>query len=286
MLKFNNIILILIILFLLNYLKYKPVVNKKNIAYNKKNIAVNKKNIAYREKLVAYKEKLIANKEKLVANKETLANKEKIIEKMTFTLPNKDLLYGKDQYIENIYNDKKFNYQNLDILKKKSDNIEFKYDINYFDNRNLTNKLDKENPIKPLSNEEMIIKFQNETKNAMINTLVYDVNYPSGFISPNVKINEQTDQKMLYDYRFLDMNKDKLNNLSYNEDKTIKEIYDDLVFDYKKINEKKQLINKDVKIEGAFGEYSLPVDQLYYDNENNELSFDEAQSLQLAVPIS
>jgi hypothetical protein len=69
------------------------------------------------------------------------------------------------------------------------------------------------------------------------------------------------------------------------EGKTIKEVYDSLIFDYKKINQKKNSINKNINTDGAFGESALPVDQWYYDGEINELSFDPSQSLEVAVPL-
>jgi hypothetical protein len=107
---------------------------------------------------------------------------------------------------------------------------------------------------------------------------------------PDSMIEKPIDQKMLYDYRFLDMYKEDLENIIHNDEnkfkgKNIKEVYDNLVFDYKLINQKKNLSDKKIKIEGAFRETALPVDQWHYDDDNNELSFDPYQSLELAVPI-
>jgi hypothetical protein len=274
MLDFKNIILILIILFLLNYLKCETITKVK--PSNKKNKNISKKHIS--------------------------------IEKMTQFIPDKDLLFGKDQFILKSDLDKKFYYQDLDILKQSnllelSSNLRFKYDtnndmhitnINNYDNRNLANKLQDKKLIKnPISNEQIIKNFNKQTQNAIINTPIYETEYPVGFVSSKINIEEPVEQKMLYDYRFLDMNKDKLENLihndnldnKFNEGKTIKEVYDSLIFDYKKINQKKNSINKNINTDGAFGESALPVDQWYYDGEINELSFDPSQSLELAVPL-
>lgn len=274
MLDFKNIILILIILFLLNYLKCETITKVK--PSNKKNKNISKKHIS--------------------------------IEKMTQVIPDKDLLFGKDQFILKSDLDKKIYYQDLDILKQSnllelSSNLRFKYDtnndihitnINNYDNRNLANKLQDKKLIKnPISNEQIIKNFNKQTQNAIIGTPIYEIEYPVGFVSSKINIEDPVDQKMLYDYRFLDMNKDKLENLihndnldnKFNEGKTIKEVYDSLIFDYKKINQKKNSINKNINTDGAFGESALPVDQWYYDGEINDLSFDPSQSLELAVPL-
>ena len=230
------------------------------------------------------------------------------IEKMTQVIPDKDLLFGKDQFIVKSDIDKKLYYQDIDILKQSNlleltSNLRFKYDTNNdirstnnnnFDNRNLANKLQDIELIKnPISNEQIIKNFNKQTQNAIINTPIYETEYPVGFVSSKINIEEPVDQKMLYDYRFLDMNKDNLENLihndsldnKFNEGKTIKEVYDSLVFDYKKINQKKNPIDKNINTDGAFGESALPVDQWYYDGEINELSFDPSQSLELAIPL-
>jgi hypothetical protein len=274
MLDLKNIILILIILFLLNYLKCETFTKVKK--HNLKNKNISKKNIT--------------------------------IEKMTQVVPNKDLLFGKDQYIVKPKIDEKLIYQDLEILKPNNvleltSNLKFKYDtnndiiytnINNFDSRNLADKLKDKEPIKdPITNEQIIKNFNKETQNAIINTPIYETEYPSGFVSSKVNVNEIVDQKILYDYRFLDMNKDNLENIIHNdsldnklnEGKTIKEVYDSLIFDYKKINQKKNPIEKNINTDGAFGESALPVDQWYYDGEINELSFDPNQSLELALPI-
>ena len=270
MLDLKNIILILIILFLLNYLKCETFIKVKKNNKNKNNIN---------------------------------------IEKMTQVIPEKDLLFGKDQYIVKTNFNKKLHYQDLEILKPNdlfelTSNLKFKYDtnndtntdinINNFDNRNLANKLNNIEPIKnTISNEQIIKNFNKQTQNAIIGTPIYETEYPVGFVSSKININTPDDQKMLYDYRFLDMNKDNLENLIHNdslddrlnEGKTIKEVYDSLIFDYKKINQKKNPIDRNINTNGAFGESALPVDQWYYDGEINELSFDPNQSLELAIPI-
>ena len=230
------------------------------------------------------------------------------IEKMTQVIPDKDLLFGKDQFIVKSDIDKKLYYQDIDILKQSNlleltSNLRFKYDTNNdirstnnnnFDNRNLANKLQDIELIKnPISNKQIIKNFNKQTQNAIINTPIYETEYPVGFVSSKINIEEPVDQKMLYDYRFLDMNKDNLENLIHNdgldnkvnEGKTIKEVYDSLIFDYKKINQKKNPIDKNINTDGAFGESALPVDQWYYDGEINELSFDPSQSLELAIPL-
>jgi len=280
MLDLKNIILIFIILFLLNQVKF----NKSN--------------------------KIISNSTKLYSTNS------KNVEKMSPTskILNKDLLYGKDQFNIIQIPDKKYKYQNMEVLNKNNNleltsNLKFSYDknnsahvntinlnVNHFDSKNLSDKLfDIDYKNYPLTKEQIIINYNNENNKGIVGTSIYNVEYPKGYASENLNKEKPIEQKMLYDYRFLDTIKDDLTDVKENtnfDGKNIKEVYDDLVLDYKKINQqKKPIVKKSVKIDGAFGEAALDIDQWYYENDkfyyendiNSKLSYDPNQGLELAV---
>lgn len=254
----KNIILILIILFLLNCIKIKTSVVNENFTSKKSSIF----------------------------NQDTFARNPII----NNNIPDKDLYFGKDQYITKPdHNNTKLYYQDIQVLKNTND-LYFNYDNN-FDNRNLAMKLNDKKIINtPISNQELIDKFNYETNNGVVGKSLYNIEYPTEFVSPTANTTPLIDQKILYDHRFLDMNKEDLENMIHNYDnkdtydKDIKDIYDDMIFDYKNINKKKTPTNKDIKIDGAFSESTVPINQWFYDEDNtNELSFDPMQSLELSV---
>ena len=278
MLDLKNIILVFIILFLLNQLNYK---NKKENKKNKTN------------------KKIINNK------------KHRVVENMTSVpkVPDKDLLYGSDQYIvKTTFDNNENKYQNLNVLRPNNNleltsNLKFNYDQNNnahintinldrnnYDNRNLVHKLDDLNFINlPLTKEQIINNYNNENTKGVITIPLNNINIQE-YASPSVMLEEPITQKMMYDYRFLDMHKNDLEEAIKNDEtnmfegKTIKEVYDSMILDYKKINQKKTpIMIENNKVEGAFGESSVAVDQWYYEGDNNGLSYDPEQNLELAV---
>lgn len=217
MLNFTNLLFIIIILVLLNYIK------------------INKNDESYTE----IKKPLINKKNKIKEFKPT---------------------YGKDQYEVNNKQPKvKFKYQNIDILKNKlelTDNISFDYD-----------------------SKEIMDNFYNENKTGVVATLIHP-DLPHYTKPPS-------EQKTLYDYKFYESNNQKLENIIKNNDidfgeKTIKDVYDDLIVDFKKINPTKKLKKKSEKINGAFGETSLNNIEWEYEDDEG-LGFDPNQNLELAL---
>jgi len=272
MLDLKNIILVFIILFLLNQIKYTKQI-KKNKNYNK--------------------------------------NKKRVIEKISSVpkIKDKKLLYGEDQFIINsTFDNNKKLYQNLNVLKPNNNleltsNLKFNYDQNNnahkntidlnrndYDNRNLVHKLDDLNFTNlPLTKEQIINNYNNENLKGVITIPLNNIDIHD-YASPSVMLEEPISQKMLYDYRFLDINKNELEEIIKNDEtnkfegKTIKEVYDDMILDYKKINQKKiPLFTENNKIEGAFGESSIGIDQWHYEGDNNDRSYDPQQGLELAV---
>ncbi len=275
MLDFKNILLIFIILFLLNQINYK--FKKEPYKNNKKYLITNKKKI-------------------IMKNNKNTTNKKSIIP----TVPDINLLYGSDQFnIKTTFNNNTNKYQNLNILKPNNifeltSNLKFNYEENNdafintinlghnnYDNRNLVHKVDNINFTNvPLSKEQIINNYNNENLKGVITIPLNNI----------VEQEEPIAQKMLYDYRFLDMNKNNLEEIIKNDEtnilegKTIKEVYDDMILDYKKINQKKNpILKENNQIDGAFGESTVAVDQWYYEGDTNELSYDPLQDLQLAV---
>ncbi len=275
MLDFKNILLIFIILFLLNQINYK--FKKEPYKNNKKYLITNKKKI-------------------IMKNNKNTTNKKSIIP----TVPDINLLYGSDQFnIKTTFNNNTNKYQNLNILKPNNifeltSNLKFNYEENNdafintinlghnnYDNRNLVHKVDNINFTNvPLSKEQIINNYNNENLKGVITIPLNNI----------VEQEEPIAQKMLYDYRFLDMNKNNLEEIIKNDEtnilegKTIKEVYDDMILDYKKINQKKNpILKENNQIDGAFGESTVAVDQWYYEGDTNELSYDPLQDLQLSV---
>ena len=297
MLDLKNIILIFIILFLFN-----QITCTKKVNYRKKTKLNNKNN-----KIETY----VNNNKKTKINntKKTKINNTKKLSALK-KVPDINLTYGKDQFIINTdLNNNKNEYQNLNILRPNNNlelttNLKFNYDqtnnnahintinldINNYDNRILVHKLDDLNfNNTPLTKEQLINNYNNENKKGVITIPLNNINVKD-YASPSVMLEEPITQKMLYDYRFLDMNKNELEEIIKNDDtkmlegKTLKEIYDNMILDYKDINQKKKPIkNENNKVEGAFGETTVAIDQWYYEDDNNELSYDQQQELQLAV---
>jgi hypothetical protein len=276
MFNFKNIILIFIILFLLNQVN----INSKIIKNDVKKYSKQKHNI------------------------KTIIKKTPQQKKLMPVIEDKDLLFGKDQYIVNSINiNQDLKYQDLPILKSNNNfeltsNLKFNYDMNNivqinnlnknkFDNRILVDKINNIKINKPLNKDQIIDNYQKENKKGFITTPLNNIDYAT----PKSMQEETINQKMLYDFRFLDMNKNDLETIIKNEDnsllegKTIKEVYDNLILDFKKINQKNTpIINTNSKINGAFGESTLAIEHWYYDEDNNnDFGFDESQILELAV---
>jgi hypothetical protein len=267
----KNIILILLILVLLNFIKISPSTKKCN---NKPF----KNNEPFKNSVPLKCNKPIKTNIPFKLNNEPFIKKKNI--------PLKDLYFGKDQYIlKPEQNNNKLQYQDIQFNYDYNTNI-FNYDKIAIDNKKLNNKnIDN----KKINNQEIINNFNKETKTAVVTTSLYNISYPLDFVSPDADTTPLIDQKILYDYRFLDMHKEELENIIHNIDnkdnynKEIKDIYDDMILDYKKINKKKTPTNKNIKVGGAFNETAFPVNQWFYEEDNNELSFDPLQSLELSV---
>ncbi len=237
--------------------------------------------------------------------------KTKVIEKMTPVpkVPDVNFIYGDEQFlIKSMFDNSEYNYQNLNILRPNNNleltsNLKFNYDQNNnahintinldrnnYDNRNLVHKLeDLDYNNLPLSKEQIINNYNNENQKGVITIPVNNINI-SDYASPSVMLEEPITQKMLYDYRFLDMNKNNLEEVIKNDEtnmfegKTIKEVYDNMILDFKKINQKKiPIMNENNKVEGAFGETTMAIDQWHYKDDKNELSYDPNQGLELAI---
>jgi hypothetical protein len=276
MLDFKNIILIFIILFLFNQITCKK--NNKKVSY--------KNNIKTNNKIETY-----------INNNNNNKKLNKKLPKLP-KVPDLNLLYGGDQFtIKPTFDNSENKYQNLNILRPNNNlelttNLHFNYDHNNtYDNRNLVHKLDDLNFDNiSLTKEQLINNYNNENKKGIITLPLNNINIKE-YASPTMIIEEpEITQKMLYDYRFLDMNKNDLEEIIKNdatkvvEGKTLKEIYDNMILDYKDINQKKKpIIKENNKIEGAFGESTVAIDQWYYEDDNNDLSYDQDQDLQLAV---
>lgn len=266
MLDLKNIILVFIILFLLNKVTCKT--NKHKSVIEKMTNDIYKPAI-YRLEQEKYKQ-----------------------DQKPVITQNVNFIYGDDQYITKNIDISNNKYQNLNILRPNNNleltsNLKFNYDQNNnahnnklnirhkYDNRNLTQKLDDLNVTnQPLTKEQIINNYNKENTTGLITIPLNNI----------VDQEEASSQRMLYDYRFLDMNNQDLKNDNMFTGKTIKEVYDSLILDFKKINQKK--IPKTIQnnlVEGAFGETSVAVDQWYYEDEKNELSYDPNQNLELAV---
>ena len=180
-------------------------------------------------------------------------------------IPRRDLYYGKEQYITkpDYYNNNLY-YQDLEIFKEQS-NIYFDYNITPSDN---------------------VYKYDDSNLAMKLNTPIIQQKTPQVYYENNPLIN----QEILYDNRALtsytEQNKDILinsENINY-KNKDIKKIYDDLIFDHKNINQKKNPTTKNIKVDGAFRENAVPISQWFYEDDNiDELHFDPIQTLELSV---
>jgi hypothetical protein len=168
--------------------------------------------------------------------------------------------YGKDQYeVNNKQIKVNFKYQDIDFLENKlelTDNINFDYD-----------------------DKELMKKFYNENKTGVVATLIHP-DLPH-YTSP------PSEQKTLYDYKFYESNNKKLEKIIKNndidfEDKSIKDVYNDLIVDFKKINPTKKIKDKSDKVKGAFGETSLTNIMWEYEDDT-DMGFDPNQNLELAL---
>lgn len=214
-------------------------------------IKINKKN-----KTEKYT-RIINNK---IINDDNIINKneiDKILKQKQFKP-----LFGVDQFTTPNPKNNIFEFQDIDFLNENT-------------KLPITNKLDF-----TYDDETIIKKFYKEGKTGIVGTL----------INPTVlhKSKLPSDQKALYDYTFYETKNKKLEkiinaeNLEL-ENKSIKEVYDDLITDFKKINpQKKQIIKKD-KILGAFGETTLNNIEWEYEDDTDNMGFDPTQSLELAL---
>lgn len=238
----KNIILILVILFLLNYIKIVPRIDDNNEQLTSSN-----------------------NAQLTSSNINDNININNVNISKNIDIPRRNLYFGKDQYItkpDNNNND--LYYQDLEIFKKQSD-IYFNYDISTTDN---------------------LYHYDDSNLTMNLNTPIIQPEKSQVYYENNPLIN----QDILYDNRALssytEHNKDILINsehINY-ENKDIKEIYDDLIFDHKNINQRKNPTTKNIKVDGAFNQNAVPISQWFYEDDNiDELHFDPIQTLELSV---
>lgn len=191
-------------------------------------------------------------------NEELYTNLKKPIKSNIFETKPK-VLYGSDQFntIPLYESKKEYKYQDIDFLQEN----------NKFE---LTDKLDFS-----YDKKELLNNFHNESKKGVV---------ASGLsIYPHVS-EPPTDQKTMYDYKFEDVDVKEILSITNFEDKTINEVYDNLIVDYKKINqEKTPKKNTEKLIKGAFNESSYKGDILEYEEDNYGNAFDPSQSLLLAL---
>jgi hypothetical protein len=169
------------------------------------------------------------------------------------------VLYGHDQFdMKPLYESKKeYKYQDIDFLKEN----------NKFE---LTDKLDFS-----YDKTQLLDNFHNESKKGVV---------ASGLsVYPHIS-EPPIDQKTMYDYKFEDVDvKEILNTIDF-EDKTINEVYDNLIVDYKKINQgKTPKKNTEKLIKGAFNESSYKGNLQEYEEDNYDNAYDPSQSLLLAL---
>jgi len=155
------------------------------------------------------------------------------------------VLYGFDQFdtIPMYESKKDYIYQNIDFLKENNkfeltDNLDFSYD-----------------------KKQLLDDFHKESEKGIV---------ASGLsIYPHIS-EPPLDQKTMYDYKFEDMDvKEILSNIDL-EDKTINEVYDNLIIDYKKLNKEKTPKTNESLYEGILQEY---------EEDNYENAYDPSQSL-------
>ncbi len=191
-------------------------------------------------------------------NKELYSNLKKPIKTNIFEEKPK-VLYGEDQFnVIPMYKPKtEFIYQNIDFLKENNkfeltDKLDFSYDKN-----------------------DLLNNFHNESKKGVVTSGLST--YPHVSEPP-------IDQKTMYDYKFEDVDVKEILSTTNFEDKTINEVYDKLLIDYKKINQAKTpKKNADELIKGAFNESSYKGDIQEYEEDNYGNAYDPSQSLLLAL---
>ena len=157
------------------------------------------------------------------------------------------VLYGFDQFdtIPMYESKKDYIYQNIDFLKENNkfeltDNLDFSYD-----------------------KKQLLDDFHKESEKGIV---------ASGLsIYPHIS-EPPLDQKTMYDYKFEEMDVKEILNTINLEDKTINEVYDNLIIDYKKINKGKTPKNNldESLYEGILQEY---------EEDNYENAYDPSQSL-------
>ncbi len=198
-----------------------------------------------------------------------------------------NLLFGKDQYILNKKVKVPYYYQNIKTLNKNkkfelTDNLDFSYD-----------------------EKKILDDFQKETLGGVVGPTIHDkITLPSNSINAQSsnhellpsKTNPPLNQKMLYDYKLEEPQRKKLEKIIKEEDinydnKTIKQVYEDLIIDYKKLNPQKKLKNNNIDnnnnnklINGAFGESSFNHLDFEYEDDTDDFGFDPRQTLELALP--
>jgi hypothetical protein len=191
-------------------------------------------------------------------NKELYTNLKKPMKTNIFEEKPK-VLYGEDQFnVIPMYKSKtEYKYQNIDFLKENNkfeltDKLDFSYDKN-----------------------ELLDNFHNESKKGVV---------ASGLsIYPHVS-EPPLDQKTMYDYKFEDVDVKEILSTTNFEDKSINEVYDKLLIDYKKLNQAKTpKTDSDELIKGAFNESSYKGEIQEYEEDNYGNAYDPSQSLLLAL---
>jgi len=191
-------------------------------------------------------------------NKELYINLKKPIKTNIFEEKPK-VLYGEDQFnVIPMYKSKtEYKYQNIDFLKENNkfeltDKLDFSYDKN-----------------------ELLNDFHNESKKGVVT---------SGLSMYQHVSEPPLDQKTMYDYKFEDVDVKEILSTTDFEDKSINEVYDKLLIDYKKINQSKTpKNNSDELIKGAFNEASYKGAIQEYEEDNYGNAYDPSQSLLLAL---
>ena len=206
MFSIQNFIIIILILYLLNYVKYQ---------------------------------------DNILINQDLYTELKKPIKTNIFTEKN-NMIFGKDQYnIVSMYiPDKKYKFQNIDFLKENNkfeltDKLDFTYDKN-----------------------KLLTNFHNESKKGVVT---------SGYIPESL-----IEQKTMYDYKFEDVDVKEILNTTDFKNNTINEVYNNLIVDYKKLNQPKTPIKN---ISGAL--YKGNIQEYEEDDYGN--AYDPSQSLLLEL---
>ena len=216
MFSIQNFIIIILILYLLNYVKYK---------------------------------------DNILINQDLYTELKKPIKTNIFTGKN-NIIFGKDQYniVPMYIPDKKYKFQNIDFLKENNkfeltDKLDFTYDKN-----------------------KLLTNFHNESKKGVVT---------AGYIPESL-----IEQKTMYDYKFEDVDVKEILNTTDFKNNTINEVYNNLIVDYKKLNQAKTPIKNNAKsdtISGAFNESSYKGNIQEYEEDDYGNAYDPSQSLLLAL---